>query len=71
MFEIITTIYSNSERSEQFLKHNIFQICYWRSLQIYYSGTIKMPIGTKHWIVETYWNKLEKKVSVLFDITIH
>ena len=49
---------SNSERSAQFLKQNTFLACY---CQNKYIGTIKMPIGTNNWDVETYRNKLEKK----------
>ena len=33
MFEITRTIYSNSERSEQFLKQNAFLTCSWRFLR--------------------------------------
>ena len=40
MFEIIRTIYSNSERSEQFLKQNTIANG---------KGTIKMPIATNDW----------------------
>ena len=29
IFEITRTIYSNSQRSEQFLKQNVFLTCYW------------------------------------------
>ena len=32
-FEIITTIYSNSERSAQYLKENTFLTCSWRFLR--------------------------------------
>ena len=31
------------------------------NLQIEYNGTIKIPIGTNNWDVETYRNKLEKR----------
>ena len=32
-FEITKTIYSNSERSDQFLKQNVFLTCSWRFLR--------------------------------------
>jgi hypothetical protein len=33
IFEITWTIYSNSERSDQFLEHNAFLTCSWRFLR--------------------------------------
>ena len=46
-----------SERSGQFFKTNpFFLTCYWRLL----IETIKIPIGTNNWDVETYMNNLKK-----------
>ena len=43
-FEITRTTYSNSERSEQFLKQNTFLTCYRRFLLIKHIVTIKVQI---------------------------
>ena len=50
-FEITRTIYSNSKRSEQFLKQNVFLTCSWIFLR---SRTIIIEIGKKNWNFETY-----------------
>ena len=39
--------------------------CYLRFLQIEYIRTIEVPIETNNWDVETYRNKLKKRVSLL------
>ena len=52
-FEITRTIYSNSERSEQFLEQKNFLTCYW-SLVLN-----NLRIRTNNWDVENYRNKLE------------
>ena len=64
-FDITRTVYLKSERSEHFLKQNTTLTCYWRFLQIEYIGTIKVPIGTNTWDVETYRNKLEKVQKII------
>ena len=52
--EISRTIYSNTERSEQFLKQNSFLTCTWRFLRSNtYFRTIRIQIGKKYWDLET------------------
>ena len=46
--EITRTIYSNSERSKQFLKQNAFLTLSWRFL------TIRIQIGKNNWDQETH-----------------
>ena len=44
--------YSNNEMSEQFLKQNTYPVLFIGGYnQIFYIGTIKIPIGTKNWDV--------------------
>ena len=45
------------------LKQKYFLTFSWRFLQLEYIGTIKVPIGTNHWDVETNRNKLENIFS--------
>ena len=51
----------NSERSEEFLKQNSFQLGTGGFFRSDTFGTIKMTIGINNWDVETYRNNLEKE----------
>ena len=51
-FEVLRSIHSNIESSEQFRRQNSFSICYRSFLHVKY-------IGTNNWNVETYKNRLE------------
>jgi hypothetical protein len=62
----ITAIYSNSKRSEEFLKHNVFLTCYWRfqwvpvPIKTNALEQQNLPIGTNNSDVETYRKKLKR-----------
>ena len=58
---LFRTICSKSERSEQYLKQNIFLNCYWRFLPG--CGTIKQPIGTSNWTAQVFWTNIGLKSS--------
>ena len=66
------TIYSTSERSEQFLKQNAFSTYYWKFLQIEYIGTIKVAIGNKKLQFRNLQEKIrkERKKKVLEEIIV-
>ena len=53
IFEITRTIYSNSERSEQFLVTECFLTCSWRFLRSNKIRTIRIQIGKNYWDLET------------------
>ena len=52
-FEITRTIYSNSERSEQFLVTECFFNLLLKVSQIYYIRAIRIEIGKNYWDLET------------------
>ena len=69
-FEIsITTIYTNSERQEQFLKQNAFLTCFWRFLRSnILIRIIIVQIRKNDWDLETYRKSLKNLylINVIF-----
>ena len=56
-FEITGTIYSNSERSEQFLVTECFFNLFLEVSHIYEIRTIRIQIGKNYWDLETHKEK--------------
>ena len=53
IFEITKTVFSNSERSEQFLKTECFFNLFLEVFQTEYMRTIRIQIGENNWDLET------------------
>ena len=56
-------IFTNIIEVERVQVNGMDNLC-WMFLQTKYIGTIKVPIGTNNWDVDTYRNKLENQIRI-------
>jgi hypothetical protein len=64
-FEITRTIYSNSERSDTFLKQHTFLTCYWRFLRSNKLEQLELKLRNMQEKLEKYILVIEKKLKTI------